>query len=69
LERRRQNLDWLVEIVRANPGVNLHRLIDAFSKETGLSRGTVIEYLKMLERAGYTRVRGFKVYPREERGL
>jgi len=62
--RRKQVIDDLLATVKANPGVNIHRLIAKFSEASGLRRVTLQEYMQTLVEAGRVRITGHKVYPR-----
>jgi len=64
LERRRANLDFILDVVRRYPGLPIHQLTPALQKKLGVSREKVIEYLRILDKAGLIYERGYKVYPR-----
>ena len=64
-EKRRQRLEWIVQVVRRNPGISVARLRGLVQKETGLKPATIITDLKALQAGGYLYERNFKIYPRE----
>jgi len=64
LERRRANLDFVLQVIRRHPGIPILQLVVVLSKGLGLSRNKVIEYLKTLDGAGLIYEKQYKVYPR-----
>ena len=64
MEKRRERLEWIVQLVQMNPGIHVSRLRGLIEKETGLKPTTVIKDLKGLQAGGYIYERKFRVYPR-----
>lgn len=48
VEKRRENLEWLVDTIRKNPGVREERLAARFSEATGLRMETIRDYVRTL---------------------
>jgi len=63
VERRRENLEWIENIVERNAGkMNQLQLVAQFSAVSGLKIETVQEYVKTLLLAKHLIVKGGKVY-------
>ena len=63
LERRRENMKWLENVVRKHPGkLDLAQLIHMFSRMSGLKPETVQDYVKTLRIIHVLMVRYGRVY-------
>jgi hypothetical protein len=63
VERRRENLVWIRDIVDKNPGVNEVSLAARFAEESGLRLETVREYIQLLIRSHAIVKRGNALWP------
>jgi hypothetical protein len=65
MERKIQNVEWLEEIIKRNPGRSLHKIASAFSVAAGLRKVTVLQYIRDLREAGKVIERYGKLYHRD----
>jgi len=62
VEKRHENLEWLISLIKNNDGIDEGRLAAKFSAETGLRLETVREYVQTLLMSGTIYRRGGKLY-------